>query len=746
MASPSLAARAAILGVPYQPGKQPDPLGVVKAIEALDARALAASVGAIVRETLVDLSAVTNPPAHQMGWVTGDATAANNGIYENAGSPSAPNWQRRADLPHGTIHMINVGAGTPDVIVATSSLPAPVAPGAALFTLNIVATNTGPVTINGKPLLTNSGNEIVPGGLVAGGIYLFLDGGAAYRLLSDYASAAIVAAAEDAAGRAEAAAAGVNLPSIQPGDAGKQLYVNGGETGYELDDPTTGGNFVATRAAIKALDTATVTDAYLTEAGREGQFLWRAGDYSAQVSADSLEGIYIKANAIAATEGAWVRQRHDLGVDVRWFGALCDNVADDGAAINAAILALPVTGGIVRIPGMCRTTESIVIGDGTSSAVSTRYGISLVGTAPAVFTKDGSHPTASASGIRYDGIAGAVVIDVRGPMIGFAVKNLVIDGGGGAGNTGLLITSASMGETSDLVFKNCMNGYLMDCHSGTFGFEPDISANTDLVRGGNIVVQVPDMTGAVGFNFTGAADGSASTCFVNLDTVRVTLSATHVNYGMVFKVCDGVSIKNILIIANSTVPAGTYAVLYDYGTNNVFPCGNSLDMIDAGWNIPIDQQFINAGSPAAVAAPNHISNLSEVNGCRYPTAVANLLVDVPQKQASDLALTGLSAGIASTTMFVPKFGTRYRVSWFLPITTAGSAGNIVLTFSFKDAAGISRNVTASTVACNSTANSGQGSILIESSLSGPYLNYQVDFSGVTGSPQYSLYVTVERLN
>lgn len=65
--------------------------------------------------------------------------------------------------------------------------------------------------------------------------------------------------AEAAQAAAEAAAAGVNLPIIQPGDAGKQLYVKDTEDGYELADAafvvaavTTGGSAAANSAAFDA--------------------------------------------------------------------------------------------------------------------------------------------------------------------------------------------------------------------------------------------------------------------------------------------------------------------------------------------------------------------------------------------------------------------------------------------------------------------------------------------------------------
>jgi len=46
---------------------------------------------------------------------------------------------------------------------------------------------------------------------------------------------------------------------------------------------------------------------YLTESGREGSFVWRLGDYSAQVAADPDQDFYVEADAVGADTGAWVR-------------------------------------------------------------------------------------------------------------------------------------------------------------------------------------------------------------------------------------------------------------------------------------------------------------------------------------------------------------------------------------------------------------------------------------------------------
>ncbi len=99
---------------------------------------------------------------------------------------------------------------------------------------------------------------------------------------------------------------------------------------------------VTSRTNLKALDTTLVTRALLTEAGREGVFLWRSGNYASLITADGQEGVYVKANAIASSSGAWVRV-YNGALDINWFGADKTGSADSYAALlGAKGLNLPI--------------------------------------------------------------------------------------------------------------------------------------------------------------------------------------------------------------------------------------------------------------------------------------------------------------------------------------------------------------------------------------------------------------------
>ena len=93
-----------------------------------------------------------------------------------------------------------------------------------------------------------------------------------------------------------------------------------------------------TLAAYSATSTA-----YLHESGREGLFVWDPSNQSANVSADSAQGIYVPAAADpTGASGAWVR-KFSGAVSVKWFGAVGDGATNAGAAFAAAIAFLNAT-------------------------------------------------------------------------------------------------------------------------------------------------------------------------------------------------------------------------------------------------------------------------------------------------------------------------------------------------------------------------------------------------------------------
>jgi len=101
-----------------------------------------------------------------------------------------------------------------------------------------------------------------------------------------------------------------------------------------------------TRTALKAIDTTETTTAYLKEEGREGIFLYRTGDFSTLVAADTEEGCYLAADGIATTTGAWVRQ-HNAVINAKHFGAEPSNTAAENTTALQAWIDM-----LTHLPGM----------------------------------------------------------------------------------------------------------------------------------------------------------------------------------------------------------------------------------------------------------------------------------------------------------------------------------------------------------------------------------------------------------
>lgn len=175
--------------------------------------------GGLIFASKASLDASLNYNANQMAWVLGDATVANNGVYRKIGGSGSGSWTRVSDLPFSFIIASDAGVGTANAIQATTSIPVA---SSALVWMSVFEANTAsPVTVsfNGGTALTvktNTGNNVAVGGLVAGMIVLGIVSGSTFRLVSDQASSAIVAAAEAAQAAAEDAAVTATQVAIAP--------------------------------------------------------------------------------------------------------------------------------------------------------------------------------------------------------------------------------------------------------------------------------------------------------------------------------------------------------------------------------------------------------------------------------------------------------------------------------------------------------------------------------------------------
>lgn len=150
-------------------------------------------------------------------------------------------------------------------------------------------------------------------------------------------------AAEDAAAAAASAAAAAASVALIPAFSAFWMTIVGALSAAASWLLLQVLGHLTTRTLIKALVPSAGMAVFLSEAGREGTFVWRTGDYSTQIAADPAEGVYLKADSVATTVGAWVRA--DLSdLNAAMFGSMSG--ADATPAIQAMIDFLAVGGGI----------------------------------------------------------------------------------------------------------------------------------------------------------------------------------------------------------------------------------------------------------------------------------------------------------------------------------------------------------------------------------------------------------------
>jgi hypothetical protein len=145
--------------------------------------------------------------------------------------------------------------------------------------------------------------------------------------------------------------------------------------------------------------------------------------------------------------------------------------------------------------------------------------------------------------------------------------------------------------------------------------------------------------------------------------------------------------------------------------------------------------YYNASTPQSSADGVHIVAALGGVGCWI-----FLEIDLPQVVAQ-LNLFNQTGAITTTQLYQPFFSAVFRVNYYLVITNPGTAGTFTPQVSYEDLSGI-RTVSGNAAAATAAGFS-QGSFVFQSNLD-PF-DYSVAASGVTGSPVYSLYMTVERL-
>lgn len=324
--------------------------------------------------------------------------------------------------------------------------------------------------------------------------------------------------------------------------------------------------------------------------------------------------------AVAGSGGFESKLAYLPVVNVESYGAVHDGSTDDATAINNAINALPTTGGIVYFPaGDYAIGSTISLGDGSSSAVSTRHGIQLMSPRGGPWGVLSMSPTGyGAARLKWIGSTNGTMVSIKGPVLGCGIDGLTLDANSSSGTTALLLTSAQFGHFPDMTILRV---------TGAPAIKETVvsTTNTQGNLWGSIRMFLVPANGTRGVVFTGTT--SANSCYERFQDLNIAMTAglsSGTVHAIDFAACDNISIDHFHW-SSPTVTGGTLVVAYfDYSIQSAWPADCRLESVDFGASTMYTAVAANNGSPSASAAENRVVSISATNSSGTPPSNPSL--------------------------------------------------------------------------------------------------------------------------
>jgi hypothetical protein len=190
-----------------------------------------------------------------------------------------------------------------------------------------------------------------------------------------------------------------------------------------------------------------------------------------------------------------------------------------------------------------------------------------------------------------------------------------------------------------------------------------------------------------------------------------------------------------IITDNGTIQSMNYSTtLSILGGNNTKVLGNNITKTITIYGMNGTQGIQGVTGPQG---PIGLTGPQGPTGPAGPTDLHPIIVN-------QTSLVNQTSNIGLVTLYTPNATGTYRVSVYQVDTQSSLAGTLSTTISWIDDSGTQTQKPAGDISLTLLTSFSNGISYIEAK-TGTNITYQTTLSGVTGTPKYSLYITVERL-
>jgi hypothetical protein len=395
---------------------------------------------------------------------------------------------------------------------------------------------------------------------------------------------------------------------------------------------------VATRASLASVLSPIHGESYFVqETPSAGSFVWQAGDFSALVTADPYQGVYVQHGTIPSTQGAWVRS-YAGAAKAEWFG-LTPGLGLGLGPANVAILN-----------SAHRLVDDLIIADGDYDVDNGQTSYFGPGVSTPRTIRGESWQTRLVGGDHE-------VIYISSPSNGLKISNLTIHSTGRGGNGQLVLYHVNVTDmTIDYVqFTN--SGGLMGQNiklvtdNATVGIN-NVTISRCTCNGGGMNIEVQN----AGSQPTGAsaAPGAATPYIYRYQNLKI-VDCTLLAAGTIAGGDEGMGVSLTGPGMNCAVERNFISGFQFCGVEFIGPqassiTGNTFD--NAGSNAPLINATNTTPMYGCVVSGNRTTNLTGL-GLKIYSLFKSTIVANNLTMKSGVEIRGNTNVISNNTLVCP---------------------------------------------------------------------------------------------